>query len=278
MRIDDYARFGHPVLRVDTDDFSQGELIFSVDVEERPVTGEMSLHCTFDLDQNYLKRLVEEGAAVSGIFVVCPETYLNSFFELTGRRSQIDLGVGRVLGTVRLRPVVISKMAIVNFDSPDLHPEFQGAGITVPAGAPLAIGPETRLNAGMEKLAPVESVFELAKNSRLPEGQIAVRLDNQVATIEASPELYESLSTYRQFEKTRAILLNSVYLPALMEILSVVSGGAGEYEDLRWYRVFRAKCEHLGVDPESIEILESAQKLLQLPLRELGGLKEELTA
>jgi hypothetical protein len=66
-----------------------------------------------------------------------------------------------------------------------------------------------------------------------------------------------------------ALLLNGVYLPAVMEVLRNLASERQLYEQRRWYRPFVARCEHLSIDVGDPSLLEDAQKLLSDPY--IGG-------
>jgi hypothetical protein len=124
----------------------------------------------------------------------------------------------------------------------------------------------------------METIFSLVEAPHLTNGMLAVDLDSERVKILVAADIYQQLNTLRGMGTGKRIVLNSVYLPAVMEVLNVLRGGAGIYEGRRWHRVFTAKCEHLGIKPESPELWIDAQKLLEMPFAEISRSAEILGA
>src|SRR5512147_2609048 len=74
---------------------------------------------------------------------------------------------------------------------------------------------------------------------------------------------YKSLADMRNVAAARPILLNAVYMPAVMDVISRLQNGGGGLESRKWYRVFKAKCDDLAIDPadRGQSPLSLAQKL-----------------
>jgi hypothetical protein len=86
---------------------------------------------------------------------------------------------------------------------------------------------------------------------------------------------YTSIYSMRNTAPGKTILLNSVYLPAVMEVLTVLQQDAGPYQDKRWYKVFEAKCAHENVNLENPDLLKDSQKLLKSPFNRVVTLMQE---
>ena len=54
-----------------------------------------------------------------------------------------------------------------------------------------------------------------------------------------------------------------------MDVISRLQIDGASLEGRRWYRVFRAKCDDMGIDPsdDTLSPLEVAQELLREPLQ-----------
>ncbi|WP_370074073.1 MULTISPECIES: hypothetical protein [Salipiger] len=80
----------------------------------------------------------------------------------------------------------------------------------------------------------------------------------------------------REQKAGKPVVMNAVYLPAVMEVLDALQSGADQYEPWRWHAPFMARCDARGVDPKTdTSILESAQKLLDSPANALEQLAAE---
>lgn len=94
-------------------------------------------------------------------------------------------------------------------------------------------------------------------------------------TILAGPGTYENIRVLREQARGPQVVMNAIYLPAVMEVLDAMRMSDEAYEGRRWYQTFHAKCDAKGVDPSAdSSILESAQKLLDSP----AGLLADLVA
>jgi DNA (cytosine-5)-methyltransferase 1 len=88
-------------------------------------------------------------------------------------------------------------------------------------------------------------------------------------TILAEPKTFKDLAGMRNMPAGRDILLSAVYLPAVMDVLALLQSGETSPTSKSWYRVFKAKCDDLAIDPAAPDQspLAIAQKLLRAPLK-----------
>jgi len=134
----------------------------------------------------------------------------------------------------------------------------------------------TAIRPKSSRVAPVESIFNLAISDKVPAGEFRVNPDEEKITILAERETYYKIFNIRNNALGKAVLLNSVYLPALMEVLSVLEQDAAAYRDRSWFRVFEAKCTHFNINMEKPELLEASQKLLRTPFPRVCTLLGEM--
>ena len=100
--------------------------------------------------------------------------------------------------------------------------------------------------------------------------------DRDRITILVGPRTYETICLLREQARGRPVVMNAVYLPAVMEVLDALRMSGGGYERRRWYQTFLAKCDAKGVDPSAgLSILDSAQRLLDSPAGLLSALVTE---
>jgi len=273
MKLTDDMLFGHPVLSLLTDDYVGGvfDCNFEADLSEREliVSAEISLNCP-DLNQ-----LIEEGSAGCGYYLICPRTYLNRLVEMLPGTSRNPFPADQFFGTVIVRPVVWSKEARSGWSSEFLHPEYGGT-TDFPAAALLAVGEEFRFSVDRARLKPFETIFALASDDEIEPGRIAVDPDEAKITIHAHSKTKASIEEIRNDKHGKIVLLNAVYLPAVMEVLSQMMGGGAGYEHKAWYRIFEAKCASLGIDPSDSTPLQDAQRLLNIPFARIDEEKERM--
>lgn len=276
MKIDEAMRFPHPVLWSNSGDFSSG--IFRATLtewSEEEGTGRLILSFDTEITEPAVRALVANTSAAIGLSVICLETYFNQLFPLSLGSTKIEIPAGAVHGNVTFLPLIWTTKAISGFSSPSMHPEF-GATVALGNGAIIAIGDQDAINVGSDKLLPVTSVFDLALSDSVPVDQIELDVDDEHIRILASQQTLEKITSLRNSARGRAVLLSAVYLPVVMEVLSLMQIDGDQYEDRRWHKVFTAKCQHLQINLRVGSLLKSAQTLLKSPIGKLESVLDNL--
>lgn len=276
MKINNATRFPYPVLNAITGDYKEGNFSISVFIKETPSSGKLKVDYTVSLQEKKLPVQIENRNAVVGLCVTCLETYYNQVTVLDKMNGSLEFAPGQLKGRVSIRPMIWSINEIKNYSNDNLHDEYENVTWDFKTGSVLAIGNELIINVGHEKLAPMESIFSLAKNSEVPAGEIKVQADCDNITIHSHPDTYQTINNLRGTKIGQSILLNSIYLPSVMEVLSHLRDGESNFIGKKWYRVFNAKCEHLHIDYKSGNFLDDAQKLLKSPIHKIKSIGDEL--
>lgn len=275
MRFSEETRYPHPVLSSGTGDFSAGEFDMDFTVHENPGTGSLTLEHSTTLTENAIRDLVGEGKAAVGCFVKCQDTYYSELLTLAWPEGRTDFEPGKLLNRVSLRPLVWMKCDIPEWDPGTVHPEFEPP-VALKHGDIIAIGDEHIISVGQAKLAPVESIFELDSSPDIPEGVLRIDLERDRITILVGEKTHETILLLRGQAQGKPVVMNAVYLPAIMEVLDALRDGGDQYEGFRWYTPFMARCDFKGIDPAAEKsLLESAQLLLDSPAQLLSQIVRE---
>jgi hypothetical protein len=274
MKLDDYMRYPHPVLSELSGDYTTGEFVCSFEQNMTP-EGELRLVADLRIDSKELVDLIQTQGAAIGYFVVCRRTYFNHLQPASLGRSEKFLDASKLFGAVTIRPVVYTLRKVEGYSSPLIDPEF-GAASTIGKGAIIALGPEFRFSMDQKKYKPFDSIFELAKNEEVPLNTFRVDHDQDRITILAREETYNSISSIRDMNRGKDVVMNNVYLPAVVEVISRLQTGGMNVEGRKWYRIFKAKCDDLGVEPTdpNVSPLDLAQQLLRGPFAKTIALME----
>ena len=270
MKINDTMRFPHPVLSADTGDYASGDFSIEItELAEAPSNDQVTVSYTAALTEPGLRAAVARGVATAGIFVTCLDTYYSRAIPLglEGRRFAFDPGA--LVGRVEIRPLVWATADIPAFSLANCHSEFGGGTMPISAGDILAIGELQRLSIGREKLAQMDTIFSIVKDGTLPANQLSVNLDADRIQILVADNIHQKVNELRAKTFGHSIVLNGVYLPAVMQVLDILRTGGGEYENQRWHRIFTAKCDHLGVNTREPDLWRDAQNLLNDPFAEI---------
>lgn len=276
MKLNERMRYPHPVLSQYSSDYVSGEFQCSFQQNLTP-ENELKIAAELQLTNAALLNLVETQKAAVGYFVVCRRTYFNHLQEVPIGKSERFFDAKRLYGTVLIRPVIWTLAVLKDFHSPLFDSEF-GKTVSIAKGSIIALGPEFRFSMDRKKYKPFDSIFELGQDPSVVAGTVAVDPDKDRITILAEPKTYTSIAQMRGMEAGRRILLNAVYMPAIMDVISRLQTGDRGLEGRKWHRVFRAKCDDLAIKPgdSSQSPLELAQKLLREPLKKAIAVAESV--
>lgn len=257
-------RFPHPVLAPETGDFEIGTFDLTLECEESPDSGMVRFHCEVQLTEPSICHLVENGEASVGAFVRCSDTFYSALHNIGWPKGTIEFAAGALLNRVSVRPVIWLNHKLAAWDPSGVHQEF-ATPIYLERAAILALNDEFVLSVGRAKLAQLESIFSLKSSPELPEGELRVDLRDSKITILCSEDTYMLINVLRHSPLGRAAVLNSVYLPAVMEVLDSLRRNPEAYAESRWHEPFVAKCDATGVRLDD-SLFESAQRLLEYPV------------
>ncbi len=253
-------------------------MTFSVSEKPDLDKSQVALEYVVNLSEPSLLKLVEEGKASVGIFVSCLDTYFGQLIPLGLHDSGFAFDPGELVGRVTIRPVIWARSPITTFPLNNCHEEFGSGTLSFVSGTILAIDDEVVINVGREKLAQIETIFTIAKADDLEDGMLSVLLDSDRIKVLVAPDIFSTVNNLRGNARGKSIVLNSVFLPAVIQVLDSLRDGATAYEGRRWYRIFTAKCDHLGIDVEAPELWRDAQRLLEVPFKQIQINKEALGA
>lgn len=269
MRITEATRFPHPVLRPNGNDFTSGEFDVHLEVEEKPATGALTFRHEIVLTEPSIAELVTSGRATVGCFVRCSETYYSELRDISWPSGISDFPPGSLLNRVSIRPLIWLKEDLRSWNPETIHPEF-APPVSIEHASVIAVGPEYVISVGMAKFTPMESIFELSAAEDMPDGMIKIDPDSDRIVILVATQLFQTINILRGQATGQSVLINAVYLPAVIELLDILCTDADQFSGRRWFAPFMAKCDAKGIDISAKpSLLESAQVLLGSPAREL---------
>lgn len=276
MKIDLNSHFPHPVLSDANDDFLSGTFDLQIAQVRESTDGNVEIDYVLSLSSSDVQALIEDGSACAGAFVRCQDTFFSDLRAVGETSGTWKFDRGALYGRVEVKPAIWLKRPISNWTAESLNSEF-GESVSIRGSEIIGLANDTVFNIGQDKLRKFESIFELVPSDDIPKGRLKLDLMADAIRILAPLDLFTSIEQLRGTKGGKAVLLSAVYMPVVMEVLESIRGGGNSgYEDRPWYRVFSAKCEHLGVDLERGPLLEVAQRLLGSPVEKLGRAFMEL--
>lgn len=266
MKLDEKMRYPHPVLSEYSTDYVTGD--FSADFTHRQTENEdLVIESEIRISNKDLRSLIAEKKASVGYFMVCRRTYFNHLQEAPLGRAEKFFDLSSLFGLVTLRPIVWTLSIVNDYQSPLIDNEF-GDHIILPKGSVIAMGPEFRFSVDPKKFKPFETIFSLSVNEKVAPGMIDVDPYQRKIDISAEKNTHRSLADMRNVTFGKPVMLSSVYMPVVIDVIARLQGGDTTLRSQRWYQVFEAKCDDLGIDPAdgSVSPLQLAQQLLAAPL------------
>ncbi|MGH8054682.1 MAG: hypothetical protein ACREP4_12270 [Stenotrophomonas sp.] len=275
MRIKSSTSFPHPILCQDTGDYGSKVFQINLEMQEDPESGHAVLEGSMMLDDQSIQELLESGHALSGLMITCLDTYLDRFQPCALGNVHIDLSGGIVRGPIYIRGTVVASKNDSPLNSKWIDSEFPRQARVVHSGDLLALTDELRFEAGLDKLAPLESIFHLKLHEDVPEGVFKVDLESESIDILVAPKLHSFLSLLRE-QEMKETLLSALFLPAVMAVLDAMREDDA-HTDKRWHSVMTARCGAEGIDLRHDDIVDASQKLLDSPLGSLKRIFEKVS-
>jgi len=274
MKLSSSSRFPHPVLSLDTSDYRDATFGLEITYTEDFKLGQLTLVCNSTVGCPSMEDLIQKDLVGLSLSVGCRDTYYREIHDLNAD-AQIVLPLDHFFGRVELTPLLISKASIASHTSTDLSAEFQQP-IAFREGDLVGYAPTMVITVGRLKLEKFDSIFQLSEADDLDEGEVAVDVEADKIQIQVSPAMKQMVDGLRINTTGQRLLLSMIYLPAVMEVLSILMGESGAGSGRRWKEVFTAKCDRLGINPEKSDLLRDAQRLLHFPVPvSLGAISEE---
>lgn len=274
MKLNGDMLFAHPVLWDVTHDFLKSrfsaDFIVSIDKQKALVIeSDLRLECA------EMRQLIEVGAAGCGFYLICRPTYQNRLVETSLGVGTYTADVSFFARTIQIRPVIWTKEDVRGWTCIDLNREYAGR-IDFPAASLVAVGDEQPFSIDNERLKPFESIFTLAALDTVERDRIEVDPDSDKIRILVHPDTKDSIDNIRNDSRGRTVLLNAVYLPAVVQVFVELAKAGNQFDSRAWHRIFVAKCAVKGVNPENAEPLRDAQSVLGLPFSRIEQQKERL--
>lgn len=277
MKVDLNSHFPHPVLSEGSDDFENGSFDLIVSEVRESTNGDVEVDYALSLVSADIQKLLMQGVARAGAFIRCQDTFYSELRIADEDECTWYFDRGALYGRVEIKPLIWLTQSVDNWDAGSLNPEF-GSVVSIRKSEIIGLANDVVFSIGQDKLRKFESIFELVRSDEIMDGRLKLNLSSDSIRILAPGGIFETIELMRGSGNGKPILLSAVYLPVVMEVLENMRGsGSSGFEDRPWYRVFAAKCEHLGIDIEQAPLLESAQRLLGSPVEKLGPSFMELT-
>lgn len=274
MKIKD-RQFPYPVLSPFNDDIKSEPL--KVEIKADSVEENMEFTVEFELKNETLLNLIDEGKAVYGVHLECTST-MKRFFEKSDAASfSFKINQRFLNNIVEINFFVVAKEEISTYQNSDAHEDFEDMVFTVEKGERLAFAETIKMNITKEQIAKPNSIFELAVNAYDNAPLFAADFQEKIV-VSVPKSAYEEITTLRGFigADVDQLLIMMYYMPALIEALYYVKDLI-DTEELHlvestvWYRSIAKRLETLG---ENIEELGQVDNIPNLAIQILDNVNE----
>ena len=161
------------------------------------------------------------------------------------------------------------------------HSDFDGKTFSIATGSVLAEDKPKHYWLDTAPEAPIGSIFELSPRSKHSEGYWEYNLEHERVLIVMSTHDAELLTSARSQLSDRGegyYLLNGLYFPALLAVLTEADRYAENFEDYRWFASLNQRLEEVGCDSlgsENANRVVDAQKILDFPFTKMPLIAKE---
>ena len=297
MKFDEAKAFPHPVLRPRSSDYEKVE--FEVDVEVERIEGTVALRVTADyrLSDPDLVALVEKRSARYALLIHCPLTSLRTLAYSFEPRIVEEFPDGTIARDLEVTAFCVAGRPLRAFRARRWHSDFDGRTFDIEEGAVLAMDTPEAYWIDTADESHVGSIFILIPHPEQTRGLWSCAPTGDRVEVQMHPVDYKDFRQARERVRTKAeasYLMNGVYLPALVHLLTIADSAPDEYRSCRWYSVLntrlekvRPTSEELGesrspvcrpIGCENADRLMDAQRVLEGPFRGLPLLKDGRSA
>ena len=284
MRYEPNKAFPHPVLRPLIDggqsaDFPRYGFQTVVEPEVSQDGAYIELRIVFEVKHPDIVSAIELGRAEYAVLIYCNSTYYRMYVGSSKPEFTVKITAGDVDRSVELRPSVVVINGLDRYVPSGLHEELSGRTFQVQAGGLLAQDFAVDFPASREFLRPITSIFQITPDPQQPIGKFDIRVGDPVLII-VNPEDNSKLAAARRSGDKRPAVMNAVYLPAVMALLSEAVRLEDDTSGDRWFEIVQYKTEASGMDwhrvrDGRISLWDAAQTLLNDPARHLDFMRED---
>lgn len=246
----------YPILDNYGDDYVDSS--FSVDYEVGTQFTEVYGKLTFRLENEEIKKLIEERKAVYSVHIESPATCYRKVLSSDESELEFKLNVALVSKVIEIRTFIVLTESIQGYYSKKFHPDYQGQKFDLEPHQIIAIG--TAKDYDIKKddrdFDSLPSIFRIVKLEDKKKGSLCVNTDNDeyvvVGLDEDVFELYARLG--KNAYKSTAFSL--VLLPALIIVMQRMCNGKDDEGicSMHWYKVIEKLLNNNGFYIDNLSI------------------------
>lgn len=267
MQFDLSRAFPYPVLRPSVDDYVDGDIQATVDFTQSEDGLHLAATVSFALSVPELVKEIEAGRAAYSVVFACRDTYFRKAVLSHEPNFAHSFPAGAIRGEVLIYPYVVAIADIATFTCPWINAEFGAGPFSFEKGSALALETPQSVYVDRDAFKPISSAFELVKDASVPDNEWRVDAHREKIAIAVSPDTKAKIDIARNDSSRKAILLNSIYLGAVIQCVALLKYEPEEVADYRWAHIFRTRCDDLSIKIETQTVSWVAQELMKHPMK-----------
>ena len=264
MRFDKNKAFPYPVLRPESDDFSESD--FQAAIDCTILNGKIEISVSYSISSEEIKNEIKNGSAQYVSIISCRDTYFRKVLASKDSMVKVDFDVSALRGEVKVEPYIFARKDIIGFFSDEINSEFGAGPFDYTVGDIFAQDEAHSIFIERELFKPVTSVFDLVKKDGLPDYEWAIDFSENHVKIEVSPLMKGVIDDARNNASNKSILINSIYFSAVMQAVQKLKDSAIDYEDRKWKTVMELQAHNKGIDIVNEDAYLVAERLMHHPM------------
>ena len=273
MRFDPGKAWPHPVLRPPSigDDYPSAEFQVELDVQRIKGSTALEIVAEYALSEPDLLTLIKADKARYSLLIRSPKTHYRALYHSAGAMIKCSIPAGELAGRVEFSPFLICTRTLDQFRSSGWHEDFRGRSFKLSPGSVLAEEEPRIYWVDTADEAPLSAIFEHRERSDLPDGRWQCQLDDDRVGIEmssADSKRFESARNRVNRTPEGQYLMNGIFLPALIHVLSTADQDSETFANRRWFAALDQRLEAIGCEPlgaNGPDRLVDAQRILESP-------------
>ena len=223
----------------------------------------------FDLNNNDIQELIDNGSASFAIEIRCTQTIIRNTYRAGTKDGHIELDLRDYFGDVRFFPIVIVTKDVQQFTSADLHDEFESRSFSFRAGDIIAAGEVLIKHVDFEQrklLGYITSKLDEKLDPYLWE----VDITSSFLAVRLGKKVHQMWNTKDPSSNIRPALCTAILKDLIFFALQHMTL---DDEDInyRWANALKLKLREMGEpEPDKDSDLQHLNNLAQKLIKEVG--------
>lgn len=271
-----YKLYPYPVLTYYSDDYVGSTFDAVIDPSKDGYNVKISFLA--ETNNTELNEYIAAGKAHYVYHLECAQTGFRTVVKTCKSEAVHIIADKHLNGRFQICPFIAAAEDIPNYVNASFNEDYRGFKFNIEAGCVMAVGKQVNIDIEKDQndLANRPSVFSIIKNADETALDMVVDMDQKKIVIKLPENDYYNYKSVKDEPAVQPILNSLVVVPALIYVLEELSRREAnerfEYGNYGWYKAIKRalktkfNCEIESEQFSSLNMLEIAQKLINVPL------------